>query len=157
MAPATLITTAPLDPAAVVRAVDLDGAGAVVTFLGLVRDHNQGRRVRYLEYEAYEPLAARGLDRIVAESRGRWPSVRLAVHHRIGRMEIGETSVAIAAASAHRGDAFAAGRYAIERIKQIVPIWKHEYFEGGDVWIEGASAHPDDEAARERAMRAACA
>ena len=155
--PATLITAAPLDPMAVVRAVDLDGIGAVVTFLGLVRDHNQGRRVLHLEYEAYEALALKGLDRIVCESRERWPSARLAIHHRTGRMGIGETSVAIAAASPHRADAFAAGRYAIERIKQIVPIWKHEYFEGGDVWIEGATADPDDQAAREHALRVACA
>ena len=79
------------------------------------------------------------------------------MHHRIGRLAIGEASVAIAAASPHRADAFAACRYAIERVKQIVPIWKHEYFEGGDVWIEGATADPDDVAAREAAMRIACA
>lgn len=157
MTPATLITTAALDPMAVVRAVDLGGIGAVVAFLGLVRDHNQGRRVLHLEYEAYEPLAVKGLDRIVSESRERWPSARVAIHHRIGRMEIGEASVAIAAASPHRADAFAASRYAIERIKQIVPIWKHEYFDGGDVWIEGATADPDDQAARDHALRAACA
>ena len=99
----------------------------------------------------------RGLDLIVAEAREKWPAVRLAIHHRIGRMAIGETSVAIAAASPHRADAFAASRYAIERIKQIVPIWKHEYFEGGDVWIEGATANPDNAAARQEALRIACA
>lgn len=155
--PATLITAAPLDPMAVVRAVDLDGIGAVVTFLGLVRDHNQGRRVLHLEYEAYDALALKSLDRIVSESRERWPSVRVAIHHRTGRMGIGEASVVIAAASPHRADAFAASRYAIERIKQIVPIWKHEFFEGGDAWVEGATANPDDAEARERARRIACA
>ena len=155
--PATLITSVPLDLAALVRDLDITGIGAVTTFLGLVRDNNLGRRVLHLEYEAYEPLAVRGLDRIVEEAAGRWPAVRLAIHHRIGRMEIGEASVAIAAASPHRADAFAASRYAIERIKQIVPIWKHEFFEGGDVWIEGATADPDDEAAREKAMKVACA
>lgn len=157
MASATLITLAPLDLAAVVGALDITGVGAIATFLGLVRDHNQGRRVLHLEYDAYEPLALRGLDRIVGEARERWPDVRLAIHHRIGRIEIGEPSVAIAASSPHRAEAFAACRYAIERIKQIVPIWKHEYFEGGDVWIEGAAAHPDDEDARERAVKLACA
>ena len=157
VSPATLITRAPLDSMAVTRAADLGGIGAVVTFLGLVRDHNQGRRVLHLEYEAYEPLALRGLDRIVQEAGERWPAVRLAIHHRVGRMEIGEASVAIAAVSPHRADAFAVSRYAIERIKQIVPIWKHEYFEGGDVWIEGATADPDDATAREKAMKVACA
>ena len=78
------------------------------------------------------------------------------MHHRIGRLSIGEASVAIAAASPHRADAFAACRYAIERVKQIAPIWKHEFFEGGDVWIEGATADPDDEAARRDAVLRAC-
>ena len=87
--------------------------GAVVTFLGLVRNHNAGRRVRYLEYEAYEPLALKAFERIAAESRDRWPGATLAVHHRTGRLEIGEASVAIVARSPHRGDAYAACRYAI--------------------------------------------
>ncbi len=157
MSAGTLITSAPLDPMAVVRAVDPAGIGAVVTFLGLVRDHNLGRRVLHLEYEAYEALARRGLDLIVTEATAQWPAVRLAIHHRTGRMEIGEASVAIAAASPHRAHAFAAARYAIERIKQIVPIWKHEYFEGGDVWIEGATADPGNSEAREQALKIACA
>jgi len=161
----TAITNQPLDTAALVRAVTVEatpslgspGTGAVATFIGLVRDNNLGRRVLHLEYEAYEPLARRGLDLIVEEVRERWPAARLAIHHRIGRMEIGEASVAIVAASPHRADAFAATRYAIERVKQIVPIWKHEYFEGGDVWIEGATADPDNAEAREKALRIACA
>jgi molybdopterin synthase catalytic subunit len=153
----TLITSEVLDPKVIVRLVEAGGTGAVATFLGLVRDHNQGRRVTHLVYEAYEPLAERALARIVDEAAEHWPSVSLAVHHRIGRLAIGEASVAIAAASAHRADAFAACRYAIERVKQIVPIWKHEYFDGGDVWIEGATADPDDAVAREKARRLACA
>ncbi len=153
----TAITTAPLDTAAIARTLDITGIGAVTTFIGLVRDHNLGRKVLHLEYEAYEPLALRALDLIVQEAAERWPEGRLSIQHRIGRMEIGEASVAIAAASPHRADAFAASRYAIERIKQIVPIWKHEYFDGGDVWIEGATADPDDTAAREKAMKVACA
>jgi molybdopterin synthase catalytic subunit len=131
--------------------------GAIASFLGVVRNHNAGRSVRYLEYEAYEPLAVRSFERIAAEVSARWPGVRLALHHRIGRLDVGEASVAIAAASAHRADAFAACRYTIERVKQIAPIWKREFFEGGDVWIEGATADPDDEVARAKAERAACA
>ena len=135
-----------------------DGAdGAVVTFLGLVRNHNAGRRVLYLEYEAYEPLALNAFERIAAEIRERWPGARLALHHRIGRLEIGDASIAIVARSAHRADAYAACRYAIERVKQIAPIWKREFFDGGDVWIEGATADPDDQVARAHAERAACA
>ncbi len=131
--------------------------GAVVTFLGLVRNHNLGRAVTYLEYEGYEPMALRAFERIDAEIAARWPGVRLALHHRIGRLEIGEASVAIVTASAHRADAFAACRYAIERVKHIAPIWKREFFEGGDVWIEGATADPDDARARAEAERVACA
>src|SRR5258706_12200128 len=142
-------------------AASLGGVGgpkaAVVTFLGLVRNHNLGRSVRYLEYEAYEPLALKAFEKIAAEIGERWPGARLALHHRIGRLEIGEASIAIAARSPHRGDAYAGCRYAIERVKQIAPIWKREFFDGGDVWIEGATANPDDERARQEAERLACA
>jgi molybdopterin synthase catalytic subunit len=130
--------------------------GAVATFVGLVRNHNAGRVVEHLEYEGYEPLALRTFERIAGEIAERWPGVRLALHHRLGRIEVGQASVVIAAASAHRADAFAACRYAIERVKQIAPIWKHEFFEGGNVWIEGATADPDDEQARAEAERVAC-
>jgi len=157
----SILTIGP-EPLALERiAAALDGDsgtdGAVVTFLGLVRNHNLGRSVRYLEYEAYEPLALRAFQRISDEIRDRWPGARLALHHRVGRLEVGEASVAIAARSAHRGDAYAACRYAIERVKQIAPIWKREFFDGGDVWIEGATADPDDERARAEAERVACA
>ena len=135
---------------------DSGHSGAIVTFLGLVRNHNQGRHVRYLEYEAYAPLALTTFARIVDEARERWPGVRLALHHRTGRLEVGEASVAIAAASPHRADAYGACRYVIERVKQIAPIWKREYFDGGDVWIEGATADPDDVGARAEAERVAC-
>ena len=106
----------PLIAAVCARGAATGSDGAVATFLGLVRNHNAGRSVRYLEYEAYEPLAVKAFDRIAAEASARWPSVRLALHHRIGRLTIGEASVAIAASSAHRADAFAACRYAIERV-----------------------------------------
>jgi molybdopterin synthase catalytic subunit len=160
--PLLSIGPAPLDLPALIAAVVERGAdrgsdGAVTSFLGVVRNHNVGRRVQYLEYEAYEPLARRSFERIAAEVAARWAGVRLGLHHRIGRIEIGGASVAIAAASAHRGHAFAACRYTIERVKQIAPIWKREFFEGGDVWIEGATADPDDAAALAQAERTACA
>ena len=157
--PAVAVTGAVLDAAALTSAVCSGdpGDGAVVTFAGLVRNHNQGRLVRFLEYEAYEALAVKAMQQIVDEASAAWPSARMGMHHRVGRLEIGEASIIIVAASAHRADAFAATRYAIERVKQIVPIWKHEYFEGGDVWIEGATADPDNTAAREEALRIACA
>jgi molybdopterin synthase catalytic subunit len=133
------------------------GLGAIATFVGIVRDHNQDRRVTHLEYEAFEPLAVKALEQIRSEAAQHWPGARLAVHHRVGRLAIGEASIIIAAASAHRADAFAACRYVIERVKQIVPIWKHEFFEGGEVWIEGATADPQDDAARLEAVRRTCA
>ena len=151
------VTTARLDLPALSALVAVDGDGAVASFAGLVRDHNQGRRVLFLEYEAYEPLAVKAMERIVEEARDAWPSTRLAMHHRTGRLDIGEASIIIAAASPHRADAFAACRYAIERVKQIVPIWKREHFDGGEVWLEGAVADPEDDAARQKAYRIACA
>ncbi len=161
MTPLLGIGLDPLDVEQIAAALAADpntsADGAVVTFLGLVRNHNMGRSVRYLEYEAYEPLALKAFARIAAEIGDRWPSARLAVHHRVGRLEVGEASVAIVVRSPHRGDAYAACRYTIERVKQIAPIWKREFFDGGDVWIEGATANPDDERARAEAERVACA
>ena len=153
------ITTAPLDPSglAALVASDEGRAGAVVTFLGVVRGDNLGRRVLRLEYEAYEPMAVSSFRRIGAEVAEEWPSVSLALHHRIGTLEIGESSVAIVAASPHRAEAFGACRYAIERVKQISPVWKREHFDGGDVWIEGATSDPTDEEARRLARSRACA
>jgi molybdopterin synthase catalytic subunit len=146
----------PLDPNKAVGIVSTPECGAVVTFVGLVRGNNAGRRVLWLDYEAYEPLALKAFAQIGDEAAARWPAVRLAIHHRSGRVAVGDASVAIAAACAHRADAFAASRFAIERIKQIAPIWKHEHFEGGEVWIEGATADPHDDAAREAAFERAC-
>jgi molybdopterin synthase catalytic subunit len=152
------VTSSPLDLQALTAELSGSGVGdgAIASFVGLVREQNQGRRVSFLEYEAYEPLAVRALNRIIDEARQAWPSARLGVHHRTGRLELGEASIVIVSASPHRGDAFAACRYMIERVKQIVPIWKHEHFEGGDVWLEGATADPDDESARQAAFRIAC-
>ena len=157
--PLAAVTRDPLSLDALSAAVaDATGTdGAVTSFVGLVRQDNLGRKVAFLDYEAYEPLAVRGLERILDEVKANWPNARLGVHHRIGRLALGEASVVIVAASPHRGDAFSACRYTIERVKQIVPIWKHEHFEGGDVWLEGATADPDDETARQTAYRIACA
>jgi molybdopterin synthase catalytic subunit len=146
------VTAEPLDVARTAGVVSASGCGAVATFLGLVRDTNAGRRVLYLDYECYEPLALKAFARIAEEAAETWPAARLAIAHRVGRLQIGEASVVIAAASPHRADAFAACRYAIERVKHIAPIWKHEHFEGGDVWIEGATADPDDDEARRNAL-----
>lgn len=154
---AAAITSAPLSVEPVLRAVEGPGAGAITTFVGLVRDHNVGRKVLWLDYEAYAPLAEKALSIIIAEAEAQWAGARMAIHHRTGKLAIGEASVVIAVATPHRADAFAACRYAIERIKQIVPIWKHEHFEGGEVWIEGATADANDEAARQAALKLACA
>jgi molybdopterin synthase catalytic subunit len=159
--PLLLVTTDPLEPDALLGAVsagtDAGRHGAVATFLGLVRGHNQGRDVWYLEYEAYEPLAVKAFQRIVSEVGSRWPAAVLGLHHRLGRLVPGEASLAIVATSAHRSEAFAACRFALERVKQIAPIWKREHFAGGDVWIEGATADPDDPAALREAEKRACA
>jgi molybdopterin synthase catalytic subunit len=151
------IVEEPLNASEIAALVADPGFGAVATFVGTVRGLNLGRRVERLEYEAYEPLAVRVFERIAVEAAERWPNARLAVHHRVGVVSVGEASVVVAAGSPHRADAFAVCRYAIERVKQIAPIWKREHFEGGDVWVEGATADPDDAIAREDALRRACA
>ena len=110
--------------------------GAVVVFEGIVRNHARGRRTLYLEYEAYEPMAVRKMEEVGCETRERFPIDHIGMIHRLGRLAIGETSVAIIVTSAHRRAAFEACRHAIDRLKQIVPIWKKEYFEDGAVWAE---------------------
>jgi len=151
-----VVTANALDAGTLAAQVQTSDCGAVATFVGLVRDHNAGRQVLWLDYEAYAPLAIATFERIGSEAAERWPAVRLAIHHRTGRVEIGEASVVIVAASPHRADAFSACRYAIERVKQVAPVWKHEHFVGGDVWIEGAVADPQDDAARQLAFERAC-
>jgi molybdopterin synthase catalytic subunit len=153
------VTGAPLSLDALTMSVSGSAGGpigAVASFVGVVRGENAGRSVTFLEYEAYEPLALRSFERVEAEALAAWPGVTLGIWHRTGRLEVGEASIAIVAASAHRAEALAACRYAIERVKQIAPVWKHEHFEGGEVWIEGATADPDDLDAREEARRRAC-
>jgi molybdopterin converting factor subunit 1 len=111
--------------------------GAVVVFDGFVRNNFKGRRTLYLEYEAYEPMAYAKMREIGAQIRTKFQIHRLAIVHRLGRLEIGDTSVLIAVSSPHRGAAFDACRYAIDTLKRAVPIWKKEYFAGGAVWAEG--------------------
>jgi molybdopterin synthase catalytic subunit len=134
------VTEEPLEPAAVIAAVSHKGAGAVVVFLGVVRGDNMGREVRYLEYDAYAPMAEKELRRIGDEVTERWQGARIAIRHRFGHMEVGETALAIAASAPHRAEAFEACRYAIDRVKEIVPIWKKEVWEDGEAWLEGRPA-----------------
>lgn len=116
--------------------------GAVVVFDGIVRDNSKGRATLYLEYEAYEPMALRTLREIAAEMRQRFAVDRVALVHRLGRLEVGESSVLIAVSAAHRAAAFEACRFAIEAVKRSAPIWKKEYFADGAVWVEGATPGP---------------
>ena len=133
-----LLTDDVIDLAQLSRTVEGSGYGAVVTFAGNVRDNARERRVLYLEYEGYGPLAEKQLQTLMAEAEGRW-GVKCAVQHRLGRLEIGECSVGVAVAAAHRGEAFEACRWLMDTLKETVPIWKREFFEGGDHWVEGPS------------------
>lgn len=126
-----------LDPRKLTQKVASDADGAVVTFVGIVRGRNRGKRVLFLEYEAYPEMAARMMERIGKEIEKNWGLKSVAMQHRVGRLNVGETSVAIAVSAPHRDDAFAACQYAINRIKRVVPIWKKEIFDDGEVWVEG--------------------
>jgi MoaE-MoaD fusion protein len=126
----------PLSSDDIAARVDDPAAGGVVIFSGVVRNETGGRPVKFLEYEAHAAMAEAKLREIGAAIRGRWPGVkRVAMLHRIGRLEIGESSVLIAVSAAHRGDAFEACRYAIDTLKRVVPVWKKEHFEDGEVWV----------------------
>ena len=131
------ITTEKINAEELARALQTASDGAVVTFEGVVRNHSNGQRTLYLEYEAYEPMAVRKMEEIGAEAKSRFGINSVGIIHRIGRLEIGETSVAIVVAAAHRRPAFEACHYLIDRLKQVVPIWKKEYFENGAAWAEG--------------------
>jgi molybdopterin synthase catalytic subunit len=133
----------PLDLTRLVAAVGRPDAGAITTFLGTTRDQNAGRHVMRLEYEAYPEMAIREMQRIGELAVERFGVKAVAIAHRVGVVEIGEASVAIAVSAAHRDAAFAGCRFAIDRLKEIVPIWKKEYYVGGAVWIgpqQGAPA-----------------
>ncbi len=129
------LTDGPISVDRLLRHVADPRAGAVVLFLGVVRDNARGRRVRHLTYEAYEVMARRECEKIAAAIQARWPVIRVAIVHRTGRLEIGMASVAIAVSAPHRAEAFEAGRFAIDTLKQTVPIWKKEVWEGGEAWV----------------------
>jgi molybdopterin synthase catalytic subunit len=126
----------PLSADAVADVVGDPGAGGIAIFSGVVRDETGGRAVKFLEYEAHAPMAETKMTEIGAAIRRQWPGIRrVAILHRIGRLEIGESSVMIAVSAAHRGEAFAACQYAIDTLKRTVPVWKKEHFEDGEVWV----------------------
>lgn len=127
----------PIDVAAMVSEVRGDGDGAVSLFVGTVRDAHAGRSVLFLEYEAYEGMAVREIQRIAGEATARFGVTRIAVVHRLGRVDIGEASIAIAVAAVHRAPAMDACRFVIDGVKSTAPIWKREHFVDGIVWVEG--------------------
>jgi molybdopterin synthase catalytic subunit len=126
----------PLDEAEVVQRVAAQDTGGVVTFVGTVRDHARGHAIQYLEYEAYPEMAEREMEKIADQAGQRWPGVRVAIAHRVGHLEIGDAAVVIAACAPHRAEAFAACRYAIDTLKESVPIWKKEVAASGEYWVD---------------------
>jgi molybdopterin synthase catalytic subunit/molybdopterin converting factor small subunit len=130
-----LLSDAPLSLDAAVAEVRDDSAGAIATFIGTTRVVSRGRTVTALEYEAYEGMAERVMAEIAADLAARYELCRTAIHHRVGRVEVGETSVVIAVSAAHRGDALSACRDAIDTLKERVPLWKKEIYEGGEEWL----------------------
>lgn len=140
------VRDAPLSVDEVVAAVSHGGAGAVVTFLGAVRDENEGRAVTRLDYSAYVPMAIKEMQRIAEELEAELPGVRLAVVHRVGQLGVGELAVVCAASAPHRGEAFKACRALIDRVKARVPIWKREWGPEGAAWVgwEDARCAPGD-------------
>ena len=129
------ITSDPLEPNSVTEIVRNNSNGAVITFLGTTRDSTDGKNVNYLEYEAYQPMAQNMIQQILDEVKERWEIEDLAISHRLGKVEIGEISMVVAISSPHRKQAFEAGQYSIDRIKEIVPIWKKEFFDNGEEWV----------------------
>jgi molybdopterin converting factor subunit 1 len=126
----------PLDVGAVMARVTGPGMGGVVTFVGTVRDRARGRSIRHLEYEAYPEMAEREMQKIADEAGRRWPDARVAIAHRAGHLEVGEIAVVVAAAAPHRAEAFAACRFAIDTLKETVPIWKKEVASDGEYWVD---------------------
>ncbi|MEQ8767939.1 MAG: molybdenum cofactor biosynthesis protein MoaE [Planctomycetota bacterium] len=132
------LTDEAIDVPALRREIELSGQGAIVTFEGVVRDTFEGRRVVRLEYEAYPPMATKQMDRLFCEVEERFGVERLLVVHRLGLVPEGEAAIAILAASPHRREAFGAAAYTIDRIKEILPVWKKEHYEDGEVWVESS-------------------
>lgn len=137
-----LITPDRITPDALVEAVESSAAGAIAVFHGIVRDRNLGRSVLYLEYDAFPEMCEVVLRQIETEMKERWPVIGFAVAHRTGRIEIGEPSLLVAVSTGHRRESFEACHWAVDRIKERLPVWKKEYFEGGEVWIEGDPSRP---------------
>jgi molybdopterin synthase catalytic subunit len=132
------VSAEPIDLAALVAGVSHAGAGAVASFVGAVRDVNDGAAVLGIDYEAYGPMANRELAVILDEAAARWPGARLAVRHRVGYLAVGEASVAVAVSSPHRAAAFDACRYVVEELKRRVPVWKREHYaDGRRAWVDG--------------------
>ena len=136
MTPHFLVSAETLDERAAVECLASNGAGAVATFVGRVRNSSRGRDVTRLEYEAYPEMAQRVFEQIADEAKTRHEIIDIAIHHRVGSLSIGEASVVIAVSSRHRAAAFDACRFAIDRLKQIAPIWKKEHGPDGSVWVE---------------------
>jgi molybdopterin synthase catalytic subunit len=136
------ITTDPIDVRQVLAAVGDPSAGAIASFLGTTRRHNVGRTVTRLEYEAHPGMAVREMRRLGDEARRRWGLTGIAMVHRVGVVALGEVSVAIAVSAGHRAEAFEACRWLIDRLKEIVPIWKKEHYEGGATWIGAQRGGP---------------
>ena len=131
------IVQGPIDQKEVIQTVSSNKSGALVTFDGTVRDNARGKQVLYLHYEAFPEMAIKEMEKICNEAMRKWPLEGIAIVHRIGRMEIGDSSVFIAVSSAHRIDSFKACQFTIDTLKTTVPIWKKEHYKNGDVWIEG--------------------
>ena len=129
------IVSEPINIESVIEKVVRREAGAITTFIGTVRELTNGRKTLYLAYEAYIPMAVKKLQQIGEEIKTRWPDATVAISHRIGRLDITDIAVVIAVSTPHRPEAYEANRYAIERIKEMVPIWKKEYWEDGEEWI----------------------
>ena len=130
------LTNGPIDVGRVVSRVSGPGMGGIVTFVGAVRDHARGRQIRHLEYESYPEMAEREMERIAAQAEQRWPGTKLAIDHRTGHLEIGDIAVIVVAAAPHRAEAFEACRFAIDTLKETVPIWKKEVATDGEYWVD---------------------
>jgi molybdopterin synthase catalytic subunit len=140
------ITKEPISIEEVVKKVIRPEAGAVTTFIGTVREFTNGKRTLFLQYEAYVSMAEKKLAQIGEEIKEKWPEAQVAITHRIGKLDISDIAVVIAVSTPHRKDAYEANQYAIERIKQIVPIWKKEHWDNGEEWIGNqleTKAYPD--------------
>jgi len=135
------ITSELLIAESIITEVNKSGNGGICTFVGTVRDNADGKSVLHLEYDAYAEMAEKKLADVAAEIKNKWGLDDVSIVHRIGKLEIGEAAVVIAVGAPHRKEAFAACQYAIDRIKEYVPIWKKEYFEDGEVWVEQSPGH----------------